>query len=125
MTNCIQNGNNITVNSPKEIAEEFNNHFTFIAKNIENKLIKPVCDFSKFLKNLYKDFFFISPTNKEEVNSIIKTSTGPTIIPTKFLRLFQNTLSEPIALLSNLSFFNWYFSYKSRDSKCYVTFQKR
>ena len=125
MTNCIQNGNSMTVNIPKEIAEEFNNHFTFIAKNIENKLIKAVCDFSKFLNNLNKDSFFISPTNKEELTSIIKTSTGPTIIPIKFLRLFQNTLNEPIALLSNLPFFNWYFFYKSRDSKCYVTFQKR
>ena len=39
--NCIQNGNNMTVNSPKEIAEELNNYFTSIAKNIEKKLIKP------------------------------------------------------------------------------------
>ena len=46
--NCIQNGNNMTVNSPKEIEEELNNHFTSIAKNIERKLIKPNCDFSKF-----------------------------------------------------------------------------
>ena len=39
--NCFQNGNNMTVNSPKEIAEELNNYFTSIAKNIEKKLIKP------------------------------------------------------------------------------------
>ena len=36
--NCIQNGNNMTVNSPKEIAEELNNHFTSVAKNIEKML---------------------------------------------------------------------------------------
>ena len=70
--NYIQNGNNMTVKSPKEIAEEFNNHFTSIAKNIEKKLIKPNFDFSKFLKNSNKDSFFITLTNKEEVASIIK-----------------------------------------------------
>ena len=104
----MQNSNNMTANSPKEIAEEFNNHFTSIAKNIETKLIKPNCDFSKFLKNPNKDSFFITPTNKEEVASIkaLKNnkSTGPSSIPTKSLKLFQYTLSEPIALLANLSF---------------------
>ena len=70
--NYIQNGNNMTVESPKEIVEEFNNHFTSIGKNIEKKLVKPNCDFSKFLKNSNKDSFLITPTNKEEVASIIK-----------------------------------------------------
>ena len=78
--NCIQNGNDMTANSPK--AEELNNHFTSIAKNIEKKPIKPNRDFSKFLKNRNKDSFFITPTNKEEVASIVKAfknnkSTGP------------------------------------------------
>ena len=87
--NCIQNVNNITINSAKEIAEEFNKHFTSIAKNIEKKLIKPNCDFSKFLKNPNRDSFFITPTTKEEVTSSIKTlknskSTGASSIPTKF-----------------------------------------
>ena len=31
-------------------------------------------------------------------------STGPSSIPTKFLKLFQNAPSEQIALLANLSF---------------------
>ena len=92
-----------------EIEEELNNHFTSIAKNIERKLIKPNCDFSKFWKNPNKDSFFIAPTNKEEVASIIKTFknnkyTGPFSISTKFLKLFQNALSEPIAHSANLSF---------------------
>ena len=71
--NCIQNVNDMTINSPKEIVEEFNKHFTSIAKNIEKKLIKAHCDFSKFLKNPNRDYFFITPTNKEELTSSIKT----------------------------------------------------
>ena len=107
--NCIKNCNNMNNNSPKEIAEEFNNHFNSVGKNIEKRLIKQKCDFSKFLKNPNKDSFFITPTNKEEVASIIKTfknnkSRGPSSIPIKFLKPFQNTFSEPIALLANLSF---------------------
>ena len=83
----------MTVNSPKEIAEELNKHFISIANNIEKKLIKPNCDYSKFLKNPNKDSFFITPTSKEEVASIIKTfknnkSSGPFSIPIKFLKLF-------------------------------------
>ena len=83
----------MTVNSPKEIAKEFNNHFTSITKNIEKKLIKPNCNFSKFLKNSNKDSFFITPTNKEEVASIIKALksnklTGLSSISNKFLKLF-------------------------------------
>ena len=103
MINCIQN-----VNSPKTISEELDNNFVFIAKNIEKKLIKPNCDFSKNRKTPNKDSFFITSTNKEEVASIIKTlknnkSAGPSSIPTRFLKLFQNGLSESIALLANLS----------------------
>ena len=109
MKNCIQNGNDMTVNCPKEIAEKSNNHIISRAKDIKKKLIKPNCDFSKFLKNPNKASFFITPTNKEEVASITKTLKNnkfarPSSIPTKFLKLFQNLLSEPIALLANLSF---------------------
>ena len=80
----------MTVNCPKEIAEKSNNHIISRAKDIKKKLIKPNCDFSKFLKNPNKDSF---PTNKEEVASIIKMfknnkSTGPSSIPNKFLKLF-------------------------------------
>ena len=62
--NCIQNGNNMTVNSPKEIAEELNNHFTSVVKNIEKKLFKPSCDFSKFLRDPNKGSFIITSTKK-------------------------------------------------------------
>ena len=47
----------MTINITKKIAEELNNHFTSIAKHIGKKLIRPNCDFSKFLKNPNKDFF--------------------------------------------------------------------
>ena len=45
---CIQNVNNMTINSPKEIAEEFNKHSISIAKKVEKKLIKPNVIFPSF-----------------------------------------------------------------------------
>ena len=64
--NYIQNGSNMTVNSPKEIAEELNKHFISIANNIEKKLIKPNCDFSKFLKYPNKDLSSLLPQVKRK-----------------------------------------------------------
>ena len=52
---------------------------------------------------------FISPTNSDEVLSVIKElkddkSTGPSSISSKFLKSFQITLGKPISLIANLSF---------------------
>ena len=59
-------------------------------------------DCSNYLRNPNKKSFFISPTNADEVLSEIKNlqnnkSTGHSSIPTKFLKLFQTSLSEPIS----------------------------
>ena len=79
---------NKTVKNSYEIASEFNKHFTSIAKQIEEKLIKPKHKYSEYLKN------------PNEVLSVIKElknnkSTGPSSIPSKFLKLFQTALSKP------------------------------
>ena len=65
--------------------------------------------FPKFLKTPNNDSFFVTPTNKKEVATIIKTlknnkSIGPSSIPTRFLKLCQNSLNKPIVLLTSLSF---------------------
>ena len=107
----------MTINSPKEIAEEFNKHFTSIAKNIEKKLIKPKRDFSKFLKNPNRDSFFVTPQKNSK-------SMGPSSIPTKFLKLFQNTLNEPITLLANLSFSTGIFPTNLKTANVIPRFKK-
>ena len=104
----IQIGNKTVTNSC-EIASEFNKHFTSIAKQIEETLIKPKHKYSEYLKNQNANSFFISPTNSDEVLSVIKKlknnkSTGPSSIPSKFLILFQTALGKPISLIANLSF---------------------
>ena len=69
--NCIQIGKNTIINS-SDIANECNGHFTLVAKQIEEKLIKPKRHYSKYLKNPNRNSFFITPTNYEEVLSEIK-----------------------------------------------------
>ena len=64
--NCIQIGRTTTSNS-SDIANEFNRHFTSVAKQIEEKLIKPKHHYSKYLKNPNSNSFFIAPTNNKEV----------------------------------------------------------
>ena len=71
----------------------------------------------------------ITLTSKQEVASIIKTfknnkSIGPSSIPTKFLKLFQNALSEPITLLANLSFSTGIFSINLRTANVMPLFKK-
>ena len=81
--NCIQIGRT-TISNSSDIANEFNRHFTSVAKQIEEKLIKPK-HYSKYLRNPNSYFFFIDPTNNEEVLSEIKNlkkdkSSGPSSI---------------------------------------------
>ena len=80
----IQIGNK-TVKKSSEKANEFNKHFTSIAKQIEEKILKPKHKYYKYLNNPNTNSFFISPTNSHEVLSVIKElrnskSTGPASI---------------------------------------------
>ena len=122
----IQIGNK-TVKNSYEIASEFNKRFTSIAKQIEEKLIKPEHKYSEYLKNPNANSYF--PTNSDEVLSVIKElknnkSTGPSSIPSKFLKLFQTVLSKPISLIANLSFSSGTFPDSLKISNVIPIFKK-
>ena len=106
--NCIQI-RRTTISNSSDIANEFNRHFTLVAKQMEEKLIKPKHHYFKYLKNPNSNSFFIAPTNNKEVLFEIKNLkkdkfSGPSSIPIKFLKLFHTPLSKPILLIDNLSF---------------------
>ena len=97
-----------TITNSSDIPNEFNRHFTSVAKEIEEKLIKPKHYYSKYLKKPNSNSFFITPTNNEEVLSEIKNLkkdkfSQHSSIPVKILKLFQTPLSKPISLIANLS----------------------
>ena len=69
------NINSIQVNvrditDPAIIANEFNNHFTKIPKQIEAKLITPNFHFSNYLSELIEETLTFSVTNELDVTSI-------------------------------------------------------
>ena len=83
----IQIGNK-TVKKSSEIANEFNKHFTSIAKQIEEKIVKPKHKYYKYLNNPNTNSFVISPIKSNKVLPAIKElsnskSTGPASIPSK------------------------------------------
>ena len=101
--------NNTTITDSKLIANLFNNHFTSIAQNMEQKIITSKSKYSDYLKNPCQKTFFLTPLNEQEVLQTIKLlkrnkAYGPFSIPDRFLKLFQKELSQPMSLIINLSF---------------------
>ena len=106
--------NNTTITDLKSVANLSSNHFTSIAKNIEQKIIASRCKYSDYLKNPCQQTFFLTPTNEQQVLKNIKLLkrnkvSGPFSIPIKFLKLFQKELTKPISLIINLSFLTGIF----------------
>ena len=80
--------NNKTVTNPVEIAEIFNKHFVSVAEKTRANANYSHKHFSEYLENNSSNSFFLSPTNKKEISSIISCfnpnkSVGPNSIPIK------------------------------------------
>ena len=65
--------NNKTVTSPFEITNAFINYFSNIALNIQSFIKYSAKEFHEFLSPLNIKSFFLSPTDKNEITSIIST----------------------------------------------------
>ena len=83
--------NNKTVTSPFEIANAFNNYFSNIALDIQSSIKYSAKEFHEFLPPLSIKSFFLSPTDKNEIISIISAldsqkASGPNSIPIKYLK---------------------------------------
>ena len=66
-TNCLQVNNKI-ITDIKNIANEFNIHFTTVAKKIEIKLVSSQSEFTNYLPQPNRDSFFIDLTTKEVIS---------------------------------------------------------
>ena len=72
-------------------------------------MCKQIKNTQSSLTILSKKTFFLTAAEPNEVQSLIKTlnlkkTTGPNSIPTKLLKVFNKTISVPLANLINLSF---------------------
>ena len=101
--------NNTTSAEPIEIANIFNNFFTSVAAKTKESIKYSHKQFSNFLKARSDDSFFLSPTDKYEIISIISSldpskSTGPYNIPTKILKRLKNDFATQHSDIFNVSF---------------------
>ena len=90
--------NNKTVTSPFEIVNPFNNYFSNISQDIQSSTKYSAKEFHEFLPPLKKKSFFLSPTDKNELISIISAldsqkASGSNSIPIKILKLMKNDRS--------------------------------
>ena len=101
--------NNKTVTSPFRMANPFNNYFSNIVLNMQSSIKYSVKEFHEFFRPLNTNSFFLSPTDKNEIISIISTLDSqkvsrPNSIPIKTLKLMKNDIPDQLPVLFNLSF---------------------
>ena len=95
------------VTNPFEIQYSFNKCFCTVAQKIEDRIIHTDTKYHDFLDNPASQTFFLSPTDKEEIEQLIKSlsstkTTGPASIPRNILKMFENKLKTPLSNLVNL-----------------------
>ena len=87
----------------------FNNYFSNIVLNIQSSIKYSVKEFHEFFPPLKTNSFFLSPTDKNVIISIIspldsQKVSRPNSIPIKILKLMKNDIPDQLPVLFNLSF---------------------
>ena len=98
-----------TISNLMEISNIFNNYFSSIASKTKLNISFSHKHFSDFLKNRSNISFFVSPTDKTEIENVISSldsnkSVGPNSIPTEILKLLKNDISSQLSEIFNISF---------------------
>ena len=104
-----------TISNPLAISNIFNNYFSSIAGETKLNISFSHKHFSNFLKNRSNIFFFISPTEKSEIENIISSldsnkSVGPNSILIKILKLLKNYITSQLSEIFNISFSSGVFA---------------
>ena len=116
--------NGTTISNAMEISNIFNNYFSSIASKTKLNVSFSHKHFSDFLKNRSSISFFISPSDKTEIENVISSldsnkSVGPNSIPTKILRLIKNDISSQLSEIFNISFSSGVFPSILKIAKLY------
>ena len=101
--------NGFSFTNQVEISNIFNDYFASIAEKTKVNINYSNKNFSDFLKDKNQNSFFLSPTNKYEIQNVISSlnsnkSVGPNSIPTRILKLLKNDISTQLADIFNISF---------------------
>ena len=101
-----QSFNNESTSDPLKIANIFNNYFSSIGEKTQSKIknknyTESIKDYTDYLHGENFNSFFITPTDREEVTSIISSlrdnkSSGPNSIPTSISNLLKKDISTQL-----------------------------
>ena len=111
-----------TISNPMEISNIFNNYFSSIASKTKLNISFSHKHFSDFLKNRSNISFFVSPTDKTEIENVISSldsnkSVGPNNILTQILKLLKNDISSQLSEIFNISFSSDVFPLITKTAK--------
>ena len=100
---------------PLKIANVFNNYFSSIGEKTQSKTRFSNKNYTDYLHVENYNSFFITPTDSQEVISIISSlsdnkSSGPNSIPTRILKLLKKDISTQLVDIFNISFSSGIYS---------------
>ena len=103
----VTNFNSELTSDPLKIANVFNNYFSLIGEKTQSKTRFSNKNYTDYLRGENFHSFFITPTDIQEVISIISSlsdnkSSGPNSIPTRILKLLKKDISTQLADIFNL-----------------------
>ena len=101
------------------ISNIFNNYFSSIANKKKPNISFSHKHFSHFLKNRSNILFFVSPTDKTEIENFISSldsnkTVGPKSILTKVLKLPKNDIYSQLSEIFYL-FLLWCLSFNTKN----------
>ena len=120
--------NGSTITNKVETSNIFNNYFVTIAEKTKENIHPSHIHFSDFLKTTQNPFF-LSPTNKSEIQNIISSlesnkSVGPNSIPSKILNLLKDDISSQLADKFSISFSTGVFPTITKVAKVVSVYKK-
>ena len=91
------------------MANHFNDYFSSIASNLQNKIYNSGKGYENYLKNPNRHCLFVKPTTVDEIVQIISSlsqgkASGPNSLPNEILQMLKTDLAVPLAKILNLSF---------------------
>jgi hypothetical protein len=101
--------NNLSITNSVDIANEFNNFFANIGKDLDKSIPVVNESFRDYLDSPQSTSFYLNPTTADEIENIISElklgkACGPFSIPIPILKLIKTSLSGPLQILYNYSF---------------------
>ena len=99
----------LQITNPVQIVDNFNNHLVSVAEKTRAVLNYSHKHFSEYMENNSSKSFFLSPTNKNEISSIISSlnqnkSVNRNNIPTMILKLLEDEISSHFSDIYNIYF---------------------